>query len=289
MPHGIRRIITERIKDSLKVLHSKTGFQDEAVHTIRRELKEARAALRLVRYDVGDNLFRQEDATIRDAIRFLSEARDAAVTIQTLDRLLRHSAGKGFQKNFKPLRAALAERKNRIRRSALGPQHTIKRAETNLQEALARAERLPIRHKGWKAVKPGLRKSYEQGRKAMADALHDGSAEAMHEWRKRIEYQQDQLEILRNSCKKEMGLLVRQAHTLADVLGANHDLFVLKQLMDGELGHVLGKKQRETLLGLLAKRQKTLQKKAAKLGQPLCAERGKRFIARVHGYWQAWR
>ena len=289
IPDAIRRIVTERIRDSLKTLHRKTGFQHEMVHKVRRQLKEARAALRLVRYDVGKNLFRQENAMIRDATRPLSEVRDADVMIETFDQLLQHSRSKGYQEQFKPLRAVLFERRNKIRKRILRPQHTLENTKTILQKTLACARHLPVRHKGWKAVKPGLQKSYEQGRKAMANALKDGSEEALHEWRKRVKYQRHHLEILRNSCKKEMEPLAREAHALSDVLGEHHDLSVLKQLMSGELSGILGNKEREALLVLIARRHQKLQKKAAKLGQRLCAEKGKEFVSRLHGYWQAWR
>lgn len=289
IPAGIRRIVTVRIRDSLRTLDSKTGFRDEAVHTVRRQLKEARAALRLVRYDVDENLFRQENATIREATKPLSKVRDADVAIGTLGRLLRYYRSNGLKEDFKPLRAALSERRNKIRQRILRRRRTIEQTETILQQILSRTRRLPIRHTGWKAVKAGLRKSYEQGRKAMSVALQDCSDEALHKWRKRVKYQRYHLEMLHSSCKKELKPLAHQAHTLADILGKHHDLSALKQLLNGELIDVLEKKHREALLGLIAERQHKLQKKAAKLGQRLCAEDSKKFVSRMHGYWRTWR
>jgi CHAD domain-containing protein len=282
IPNGIRRIVTERIKTSLKTLDSKTGFHDQAVHAVRRHLKEARAALRLVRFDLGESYFRQENTFIRSATRPLSEVRDAAVMIDALDKLLRHQ-------KFQPLRIALSERRDRIRRRVLRSRHTVEKIETALHKALTRAGRLPVHHKGWNAVKPGLRRSYEQGRRAMADALHAGSEEALHEWRKRVKYQRHHLEILRNSCKKEVEPLAHEARALSNVLGEHHDLSVLKQLVNGELSGVLNNKEQTALLDLIAKRQQKLQKKAAKLGRQLCAEKGKEFVSRMHEYWQSWR
>ena len=286
---GIKRIVAEQIENSLKAAQRKTNPNDDAVHTLRKRLKQVRAALRLVRDDMGENLFRQENAVFRDAARPLSEMRDAAVMIETLDQLLRHSPDKIRPEAFKPLRDALSERRDRIRTHAMGPQHTMERVEAILRDALRRVQMWPVRHSGWKAVKPGLQRNYKQGREAMANALQDGSDEAMHQWRKRVKYQWHHLEILCNSWKEILEPLARQAHTLSDLLGEHHDLAVLRQLVNGELSDALEKNQHETVLALLSARQKKLQKKAAKLGRRLSEEREDEFISRLHGYWKAWR
>lgn len=285
---GIRRIVTELIEDALKALQSKSSSRDEAIHTARKQLKEIRAALRLVRYEVGENLFRQENSTFRDVARPLSEVRDADVTIKTLDQLLQRPSCKVRPEAIRSLREALEERRLRIRKYALG-HYAIRKAATTLQQALPRARKWPIRHKGWKAVSLGLRRSYEQSRQAMIKALQDGSDESMHEWRKRVKYQHYHLEMLINIRKKAMAPLAHQAHTLAECLGQHHDIAILKHLFDGELRSKIQEKQREILLGLMAERQEKLQRKAAKLGRLLYAEEGKQFTSLIRRYWQTWR
>jgi CHAD domain-containing protein len=285
---GIKRIAAELIEGALKALKSKNSPHDEDVHTVRKHLKQVRAALRLVRYDVGEKLFRLENSIFRDVTRPLSELRDAAVTIETLTQLLQRPSCRVQPETFRSLRKALEERRLRVCRHALG-HDAIQKAATTLQLALARTRRWPIEYKGWKAIQMGLRRSHEQGRQAMTKALQDGSDDAMHEWRKRVKYQYYHLEILRNCRKRVLAPLARQTHTLAECLGEHHDLAILKQLVDGELRNSLQEKQREILLELMAERQAKLQRKAAKLGRRLCAEEGKQFASRIHGYWQAWR
>lgn len=287
VPEGIRRIVAERIQNSLKSLQRKTGSRDEAVHAVRKQLKEVRAALRLVRYEVGENLFRKKNTTFRNATQPLSEIRDADVMMKTLDQLLVSSSDKAAL--FKPLREAFCERRRRIRRQALGPKHATRRISAILKKELGCVERWPIRHKGWKAVKPGLKKTYKRSWQAMIRALKDGSDEAMHEWRKRVKYQRHHLEILRKSGKEFMNPLVHKAQALSDVLGQHHDLTVLKELAKGEMSDSLKRNEREMLLALVAERQQKLQKKAAKVGRLLYAKKGREFTSRIHEYWRAWR
>src|SRR5207237_1379951 len=73
---GIRRIIVERIDDALGSLRSKAGASlSETVHTARKRFKEARAALRLVRDELGEERFADGNRALRDAGRPLSEVR----------------------------------------------------------------------------------------------------------------------------------------------------------------------------------------------------------------------
>jgi len=66
-PDGIRRIAEELIENSFTALLSQTRSRAEAVHAIRKSHKEVRAALRLVRYDLGEKYFRVDDAAFRSA------------------------------------------------------------------------------------------------------------------------------------------------------------------------------------------------------------------------------
>jgi CHAD domain-containing protein len=286
---GIKRIVAERINSCLKIIQNNGNSLDETVHKLRRQLKEIRAVLRLVRIELGGNLFRQENAIFRNATRPLSELRDSTVMIKTLDQLLQHNSSKVRPETFKSLRESLCQRKLRIHRHVLVQQNTIGRVEVILRDALTRIKKWPIRQNGWEAIESGLTRSYEQSRAAMMEVLQKESDEALHEWRKRVKYQRHHFEIIRNSRKRIMQRFAFQAHTLTDLLGDHHDLAVLKGLINGELSDSLEEKESETLLSLIIERQKKLQEKAVRMGRQLCAEEGKEFISRLHGYWMAWR
>src|SRR5882757_1483145 len=85
---GLRRIAREQIAKALEALDGKT-LSDDAVHSARKELKKARASLRLLRDALGDAVYKRENAALRDAARPLSEVRDAKVLLDTLDRVVR--------------------------------------------------------------------------------------------------------------------------------------------------------------------------------------------------------
>ena len=60
---------------------------DAAVHDARRELKRARALLRLLRATLHARVYRGADLLLRDAGRSLAQARDVAVLAMALERV----------------------------------------------------------------------------------------------------------------------------------------------------------------------------------------------------------
>src|ERR1019366_5884992 len=79
-----------------KVAHDRDHFADSArsrrrvpfcprlrtVPEVRKCFKRVRAALRLVREDLGDDAYREENWCLRDAARPLTEVRDAEMLVE---------------------------------------------------------------------------------------------------------------------------------------------------------------------------------------------------------------
>ena len=77
------------------------------------------------------------------------------------------------------------------------------------------------------------------------------------------------------------------AHRLADLLGDDHDLAVLRSTLvelDGQIPRDL-----DPVLGLIEHRRAQLQTEAMFLGERLYAEKPKAFVRRLRRYWRAWR
>jgi CHAD domain-containing protein len=84
--HRVRDVLLEQLDGAVQRLekHSKS---DASVHDIRKELKRARATLRLLRRSIGDAAYHRDNWSIRDAARPLAPLRDATVLVRTLGRL----------------------------------------------------------------------------------------------------------------------------------------------------------------------------------------------------------
>src|SRR5438552_15489152 len=81
------RICRKQIEGAVAVAKGETKTDDTPVHEMRKHLKKARGALRLVRKEIGRGLFRKQDRGLRDVGRLTSEIRDAEVRLQTVRQL----------------------------------------------------------------------------------------------------------------------------------------------------------------------------------------------------------
>src|SRR5881398_4112167 len=84
---NLRRICRKQIESAIAIPSGEKKTHDTPVHQMRKHLKKARAALRLVRKEIGRGLFKQQDHCLRDVGRLTSEIRDAEVRLQTVRQL----------------------------------------------------------------------------------------------------------------------------------------------------------------------------------------------------------
>ncbi len=78
---NLRRICRKQIEGAIAIATGAQEPHDTPVHETRKHLKKARAALRLVRKEIGRGLFRQQDHCLRDVARLISDIRDAEVRL----------------------------------------------------------------------------------------------------------------------------------------------------------------------------------------------------------------
>src|SRR5438034_5611428 len=79
---NLRRICRKQIEGAIAITTGEKKTSDTLVHEVRKHLKKARAALRLVRKEIGHGLFREQDRCLRDVAKLTSEIRDAEVRLQ---------------------------------------------------------------------------------------------------------------------------------------------------------------------------------------------------------------
>src|SRR5438876_12383281 len=84
---GLRRICRKQVELALAFTRGEKETDDTPVHETRKHLKKARAALQLVKKEIGRGLFKKQDRCLRDVGRLISEIRDAEVRLQTVRQL----------------------------------------------------------------------------------------------------------------------------------------------------------------------------------------------------------
>jgi CHAD domain-containing protein len=290
---GLRRIVAEELDDAIEQL--RTGAdqpaedRDKAIHEARKDLKKIRSVLRLVRKPLGDEVFAEENGRFRDAGRMLSAPRDAEVKLATLDGLRERYRNEVPAAIAKRLGKALEAEREAVASASEGAKDDVERAIALIEAGRDEIDEWPLSGSGWKLVRGGLERSYRSGRKRFRETVEEPSAEAVHEWRKRVKDLWYHLRLVRDAWKPVLGGLADEAHELADLLGDHHDLHVLATDAAAREGAKADGAQLVTLLELIERRQDELLELAIPIGERLYAEKPKIFMKRTRNYWRAWR
>jgi CHAD domain-containing protein len=268
----VRRVARGRIDHAIDELRGKSKRSaDEAVHEARKDMKKLRALVRLARGELGDELYRAENARFRDIGRLLSGVRDADVmlaTLKSVDSGARPELHEALKAHRRSLEAAGTPRDDAV---------------AALEDGRDEVEGWPLVRDDFDALEPGLRRMYRRGRRALRDVEQEPSDESLHEWRKRVKDLWYHHTLLEDAWPGPMEGLGDEAHALSDRLGEDHDLVVLRGWAHERAAALDLSQLDETIEA----RRAALQADALAIGRRLYAERPRAFTARVGTWWAA--
>jgi len=233
------------------------------VHGARKQLKRARATLRLLRAAIGDELYRRENVVARDAARPLSSTRDDEIMSDALKGLSDRFGTTISGVNVRPTAGAVSAKQ-------------LSSIKTALDRAMTRAQAWRPDADRWDSIAMGLRSTYRRARRALRLARKDRATDDLHEWRKQTKYLWNQLQVLTPIAIGPVGELADEFHQLADYLGDEHDLAVLHPRVPA------------SFTDLVDRRREELQDKAFALGERLYADKSKTFVHSLEKLWTQW-
>jgi CHAD domain-containing protein len=290
---GVRRIANELIDDAIVRIEAPGRDCHEAVHEVRKNCKKLRALLRLIRPRVPD-LYKAENRHFRDAAASLSGIRDAEAALESYDALLKAFDGGVDRRGLAPARRVLTLHKQRLAEEMADLDARLDAFGERMHEARKRVSdwQLPAddpNHgkRGFGLLEAGLAKTYKRGRKAMDRAYEAPSVENFHEWRKRAKYLRYHLRLLRPVWPRLLKRTRSEVKTLGDLLGEDHDLAVLEEVLTVALGADVSQGRMDVLKALMRQRSLQLRDEALWLGRRSYAEKPKAFRKRIGRYWDA--
>lgn len=273
MRGNIEESLARDIARAFALAHSRP-LTGESVHSIRKRLQHARAALRLLRQAVPKDAYMTQNRLLRDAGRRLAPARDSHALLQAFDALAERSQRRALQSLRGELRAqsrrALAE---------LQIDSALARICRVLDEVRARLEHWDLPDDAWSMLRPGLRRIYRNGRRALQRASAKRSDGALHETRKQAKYLEAALGMLEPRLPRRAKKVGQRAAGIARCLGDDHDLAVLaSKLRDERKGNPAA---RQALLVGLERERRKLQKSALKRAGRLYRRKPGAFVGRL--------
>ncbi len=278
---AVRRLCCERLDEALETLEKVERL--DAVHNVRKEIKKLRSILRLMRRDIGRDTYSRHTEVLREAARLLMDFRDAQVKLNAFDSLAKHFRRNFSASQFAPIRSALAK-------ECLVAQKKLRKSMAPLKRILSRSRNqigdLKIKGRGWKAIAPGLKKIYGRGKDAFETALLKPSPPNFHEWRKRVKDLWYELRLLCPANPRRLKIGAARFGKLGDLLGDDHDLFMLKEFASNKNSRMDHKDRFETFI---SSRQSELRSAGLKLGRKLYREKPAHFCRQIGKYWKDWR
>jgi CHAD domain-containing protein len=252
----------------------------ELVHETRKAIKRMRALARLLRYELGEHEFQRVNDSLRLAGRRLAGPRDAEVRLVTLDKLIAHHPKALAREGLGRLREQLERERAHTLEPA--PSQEVLEDIAGMRRNLARWNL--VEH-DFAALVPGLERVYREGRRRFARVRrhHGSEPEVVHDWRKRVKSLYYALDMLGGATgAKQARSARRSADRLGDLLGEEHDLWMLCVHVEHHTDAFAGDASaREVLLELADRRRRRLRKRALALGGRLYRRKPGAFTRRI--------
>jgi CHAD domain-containing protein len=284
VPDEIRRILRGQLDGAVEDLRAPGGPDAEAIHDARRRIKKARAVLRLSRSLFGPAVVRQANADLREVAATIAAQRDADALVEAVDRLLAdHPGGDPAREALERLRQHGVVAAERQRTHGSLDASVSHGAARRLQQTSAWLQRVPARADGWDALGPGLRRQYARGRTQCRHLGSTPSDEERHDWRKRAKDLWYHERLLRDLWPKAQKPYVRTASDLADLLGDDHDLSLVRGFTVAD--DALSALHRQTAIDVIDARRTGLLDDARALGALLYADRPAAWVDRHRAWW----
>ena len=283
---AVQRLGRKRIEKALEKL--KRCRRLDAVHEVRKEIKQLRALLRLVRGAMPGTKYRQYTATLREAAGHLAAARDAQVKVSALAGLVAQFKGELPPGSFGQIKAILTANCREQQADLSRTEAPIKVARL-LNHVARRFGSFKLEESGWNAIEPGIRRSYRDGRRAYHRADQTRTPGQFHEWRKRVKDLLYQAKSLGRIWPEQMHAVQAELKQLGEWIGDDHDFFLLTEPAAMKKFTQEAPHEAAALKALVDKRQEDLRAQALALGARFYEGKPAAFCQRLREYWKRWR
>jgi CHAD domain-containing protein len=284
---GIRKIARKQLKGAIQHLQNDADQENEAIHEIRVHLKKLRALVRLIRGALGSQ-YAVENTCFRDIARQLSSRRDAEAALGVLRGLGEWLAGQG-EAGAEAALAAGAVHSRMAERQRASKLHAATETQARLADELrVAADRIASwteKINGFETLAEGLEATYRRARRAMKAAADDPHPETLHEWRKQAKYHRYQINLLEECWPLALEPMSEALRRLSDLLGDDHDLVVLREMLLCEGSQLATDAEREACLNAIEGRRAELREEFEPLGRLIYAEKPKHLRGRLEKYW----
>jgi CHAD domain-containing protein len=285
---GVRRILREQLRRAVESARDRNGAQEERVHDVRTRLKRSRAALELIRPELGKTakVVKKTDKRLRNRGRRLARPRDVVVQAHTF-RIL----GTRLSRELPP---GLLERMHEVgeqvrqRLDEKAVEKELRRTAKGLRRLRRRLRDLPVR-RGRRAIGDGITRTYRNARRAFSRVQDKPTPDRLHDWRKQVKLLSNELQIVGRAVPELATRYLSKVEKLGELLGQVHDLDCAAATAERHPRWFGSEADREAVRGLVAEHRVALEREAFALAAAVFAGRARDVRELVETGWQNWR
>lgn len=293
---GLKRLAVGTLETSVSGFYDGEAAFPDAVHTARKSTKRLRSLLRLIRYEIGEKVYKYENNLLKDTARLLSDVRSATVVAMALEEMRQLYGSVLAQGALEEPAQRLAYRRDRAELRTMEDPEVVPTVVARLEQAHARYQTWPVGDEArriygvgvrntFEAIETGLKTTYGRGRMEMVRAYSNPAASNFHAWRKRVKYLRHQVEVLTPLWPEVIVGLGKTTEHVGDLLGTDHDLHELVELISTKPDLCPDPVERTLIIALAEQLRIDLQTAARILGRRVYAETPVSLTTRFSTYW----
>ena len=280
--------VRNQLRQAIDALEQQPEGPHEAIHEARKKFKRVRALYRLIQPDAKQFRHR-ENERIRTMAKTLSAVRDATALIETVDYLASEAGSPEELAALATASATLTERRDRIASEEIDLAAKMAAAAETCREAIRAVETLELNDAPQKTARRLAKAWGKEISRAAGDLVaceETGDGEAFHDLRKVSQTYWMHLSLLSDLWPSAMRAKQREARKLVDLLGHEHDLSVLTQLINESPEFFGDSDTLALLIGAIIARQQELRQEAIEQAKLVFADDANTEAARIALLWQ---
>lgn len=277
------RKIEEEIASSVVLINNPKADRHEKIHDVRKSFKKLRAIFRLIKVEIGEKNYKNENYFFRDLGKEISPLRDQTAILEVLEKLqLQYAPQLGSNLFEVPIEGLKRNRKKVdnefVKRNKLGY------LKARLSDKQYGSSLFYSSIRSFDQLTTGLRKIYKKGQQGLRMSMTTRAPEQLHEWRKNVNYLRYQFDVLSNFWPA-MGTWEKPLHELSDLLGFDHDLLNLNKQIAADMVEFKSVSVQALLIALIYHHRGQAQSQALALGQNLYQDSADTFVGKINTYW----
>nr|WP_319400137.1 CHAD domain-containing protein [uncultured Carboxylicivirga sp.] len=280
---GVVRVVIEQlnyIKQQARIPSS----IDTSVHEIRKSYKRLRALLRLIRYDIGEELFLVENAKYKKSGAALSRLRDLHVIISYLANCFEAQELIISEESFIRFIGYLNEQKESVMKR-LTDEAVMDLLIKQCKEQIKVIGDIPVQDLGPQTIHNGVIHAYKKCLDKMEAAQLQLDDATLHQLRKKVKYLSNQMLLMQAVWPEYFINYSSSLSAASESLGNDHDLAEAISIIEETPYEILSGDEKQSLIKSIDNERKHITRDLWPLLGKIFAESSEAFAKRVKSYW----